>query len=140
MPDVSVSWKKAGENDMKKDRLEHYKNVLSDLKKSILNDLDSIEDQHIHHSSAKEYGDSAYPIHLADIADSLTEAELGFKLKNSEEIILAAIDAALKRIEEGTYGICQDCGARITDERLDVMPYAVRCVSCKSEYEKNKAK
>ncbi|MBN2726644.1 TraR/DksA C4-type zinc finger protein [Candidatus Mcinerneyibacteriota bacterium] len=125
---------------MKKERLEYYKMILTDLKNSILEDLDSIEDQHIHHSSAKEYGDSAYPIHLADIADSLTEAELGFKLKNSEEIILAAIDAALKRIEEGTYGICQDCGARISDERLEVMPYAVRCITCKSVYEKNKTK
>ena len=125
---------------MKKERLEYYKSILTDLKNSILEDLDSIEDQHIHHSSAKEYGDSAYPIHLADIADSLTEAELGFKLKNSEEIILAAIDAALTRIEEGTYGICQDCGARISDERLEVMPYAVRCITCKSEYEKNKTK
>ena len=125
---------------MKKERLEYYKSILTELKNSILEDLDSIEDQHIHHSSAKEYGDSAYPIHLADIADSLTEAELGFKLKNSEEIILAAIDAALTRIEEGTYGICQDCGARISDERLEVMPYAVRCITCKSEYEKNKTK
>ncbi len=123
---------------MKKDRLEFYKKYLLDMKDKIMRDLDSIEDQHIHHSNSKEFGDSSYPIHMADVADIMSEAELGFKLKNSEEVILIAIDAALKRIEEGTYGICQDCGARIRDERLDVMPFAVRCIACKTEYEKAK--
>ncbi len=123
---------------MKKDKLEIFKRYLLDLKESIINDLGSIEDQHIHHSGKSENGEAAYPVQASDLADMINEAELGFKLKNSEEVLLAAIDAALKRIEEGTYGICQDCGARIREERLKIMPYAVRCINCKTEYEKNK--
>jgi RNA polymerase-binding protein DksA len=49
---------------------------------------------------------------------------------------LQALDAALARLGEGTYGICEDCGDYIPLERLRVNPGATRCVRCQSVYEK----
>lgn len=122
---------------MKKEKVAHFKEVLLDMKDAIVKNLTAIEDEYIHHSRIRDFGDSAYPIHLADIADDVADTDLNFKIKSSEEHILHEIDAALKRIEEGTYGLCTDCGELISDQRLDVMPYAVQCMHCKEEYEKN---
>lgn len=43
---------------------------------------------------------------------------------------VAAIDAALERLDAGTYGVCQVCGRAIPDERLEAIPWAATCVSC----------
>jgi DnaK suppressor protein len=45
------------------------------------------------------------------------------------------IDEALERIEDKTYGICEDCGKRVTSNRLKIMPFARLCITCKSESE-----
>jgi DnaK suppressor protein len=44
---------------------------------------------------------------------------------------LAHIDAALRRIEDGTYGSCENCGKPISPERLEAMPWATLCIDCK---------
>jgi DnaK suppressor protein len=49
--------------------------------------------------------------------------------------ILEQLDAALQDIEEGHYGICQDCGSKIAEARLRVMPFATRCVKCQTIFE-----
>jgi DnaK suppressor protein len=43
---------------------------------------------------------------------------------------LAAVEAALSRVEDGTYGVCQVCGCQIATERLEAIPWAATCVSC----------
>jgi DnaK suppressor protein len=50
--------------------------------------------------------------------------------------MLGDIDAALKRIEEGTYGVCVTCGAQISPERLEAMPWATLCIDCKRKEER----
>ena len=52
-------------------------------------------------------------------------------LEENSEHVLNAIDEALRRIDEGTYGTCVRCGNRITEERLEAMPYAEKCIDCK---------
>ena len=47
-----------------------------------------------------------------------------------------AIDAALQRIEAGTYGKCVNCGAPIPEERLEAMPWATLCIDCKRKEER----
>lgn len=56
-------------------------------------------------------------------------------LSDSQRMEVAQIDAALDRIKAGTYGICVDCGARISEERLRVIPYAIRDAGCGSRAE-----
>ncbi len=56
---------------------------------------------------------------------------------NSQNETLKAIDNALHAIKEKTYGICSVCGKRIPRERLRAFPFAIRCVTCKDQYEKD---
>jgi DnaK suppressor protein len=65
------------------------------------------------------------------------ERELEFTLDARESAELDAIDAALKRIEDGTYGVCVDCGADIGIARLRAAPETARCVSCQQQYERS---
>jgi RNA polymerase-binding protein DksA len=69
--------------------------------------------------------------HLADSATETLDREIEQTLEGNAEHLLASIDAALARIEEGTYGRCERCGDPIGDERLDALPYATRCIECK---------
>jgi RNA polymerase-binding transcription factor DksA len=46
------------------------------------------------------------------------------------QVTIAEIDAALARIDDGTYGSCVQCGAAIPEERLELRPFAGRCVTC----------
>ncbi len=62
--------------------------------------------------------------------------EFDLILSKREKDKLRLIEEALERIEEGTYGICEECGAKIPKGRLKVMPFAKYCVDCKEMIEK----
>jgi DnaK suppressor protein len=72
------------------------------------------------------------PSHAAETAGSHYDAEMNVHLMVTKEEILAAIEAALESIEDGTYGTCAECGRRIAKARLNAIPYAVECVTCAS--------
>jgi DnaK suppressor protein len=74
--------------------------------------------------------------HMADTATETVEREIGNTLEASDGRLLAAIDSALARIENGTYGTCVNCGARIAPERLEAMPWATLCIDCKRKEER----
>jgi len=69
--------------------------------------------------------------HLADIATYTYDRELDSTLEGAEGEHLSHIEAALKRIEDGTYGICENCGKPVSPERLEAMPWATLCIDCK---------
>ena len=79
------------------------------------------------------------PGDLGDWANASAEIDLGIRIRESETGELRAIDAALKRIEESTYGICEDCGKPIPRARLMAIPNATRCLECKMEWERGRA-
>lgn len=78
--------------------------------------------------------------HFSETQDSRaqvnTERELEFALDDHESAELTAIDAALSRIEVGTYGQCTDCGVQIPDARLHAAPEAPRCIACQTQFER----
>jgi DnaK suppressor protein len=74
--------------------------------------------------------------HMADTATETVDREIGHTLEASDGRLLAAIDAALVRIEAGTYGTCVNCGAQIPPERLEAMPWATLCIDCKRKEER----
>ncbi len=81
-----------------------------------------------------EGGESNSPAgdrHLADHATDLVDRELDQSLGENAENVVEEIDAAIARIDEGTYGTCAKCGAVIPEERLDAIPYAVLCLDDK---------
>jgi DnaK suppressor protein len=76
---------------------------------------------------------------IGDILDSVSEErtrELDMILTDREKQKLKQIDDALERIEENTYGFCEECGVKIPRARLKVVPFAKYCVECKEAIER----
>jgi len=71
---------------------------------------------------------SAYPTHLADADEEGLDEQIA--VARNEEGILELVEDALTRIDDGTYGKCQECGKPIPAERLDAIPYTPYCVGC----------
>lgn len=74
--------------------------------------------------------------HLAETATVTLDREIDYTLEENASHVLAAIDAALERIDQGTYGICSTCGNPIPAERLQALPYASQCIDCKRRDER----
>ena len=70
-----------------------------------------------------------------DWAQAGSERDLAFALDERESAELVAIDEALQRIADGSYGLCVDCGVDIVTARLHANPTAMRCVDCQSKLE-----
>ena len=68
------------------------------------------------------------PTHPADHDVEGVDEEIAIA-RNEEELLTEVVDA-IERIEEGTFGTCQDCGEPIAAERLEAIPYAACCVTC----------
>ena len=66
--------------------------------------------------------------HMGDLATETFDRELDYTLEDNAEAVLAQIDAALERIENGTYGICEVCGRPIDAARLEARPWASLCI------------
>ena len=70
-----------------------------------------------------------------DQAQILSERAIEFALNEHELVELQAIEDALKRIQEGVYGLCLSCGVPIPQERLHAAPQALRCIDCQTKFE-----
>ena len=84
---------------------------------------------------------SAYTVHMADMAADTYDRELSMNLVSSEQEMLYQIDDALKRLEDGSFGLCQQCSQPIAMSRLRAVPYASMCITCqraKEQQSKNK--
>lgn len=73
---------------------------------------------------------------IADKAVSSYTREFLYSLTDVERNTLILIDKALTRIEEGTFGSCQNCGAPMSEKRLDAVPWAPHCIECQELAEK----
>jgi DnaK suppressor protein len=107
---------------------DHFRELLLDARKRVVAALQNLHDDHAGTLSDEE---TAYDNHLADTATETYDRELDYTLEENSEHVLADIDAALKRIEDGTYGICTNGGEQIPAERLEALPWATLCIDCK---------
>ncbi|MGB0454623.1 MAG: TraR/DksA family transcriptional regulator [Bacteriovoracaceae bacterium] len=108
--------------------LEEFKTLFTDLYKDTLINM-------------KKNGEEVFVEHLKggdeiDQAQSTRDQQITLKLKGRENFFLKKIETALERIESGTFGECQDCGADISIERLKARPTASLCIHCKEEQER----
>jgi DnaK suppressor protein len=72
--------------------------------------------------------ETTFDNHLADTATVTHDREVDYTLEENSGQVLAEIDRALARIEDGTYGRCRECGKEIPVERLEVYPWASLCI------------
>ena len=95
----------------------------------IVGDVDSIESEALKKSRLDASGDiSSMPIHMADLGTDNFEQDFALGLMDGERKILAEIIDALKRIDEGVYGICEGTGQPIAKARLEANPWARYCI------------
>nr|MBF6589376.1 TraR/DksA C4-type zinc finger protein [Ktedonobacterales bacterium] len=73
--------------------------------------------------------------HEADDADAVADYDRNQALIRNSQIVLAQVRAALARLDQGTYGICERCGREIGARRLEALPYATLCIDCQEAAE-----
>jgi len=73
--------------------------------------------------------------HMADDATEVFARERNLALRSNTQDLLAQVDAAIERMDEGRYGICARCGQKIAPDRLEALPYAIYCITCQSKVE-----
>lgn len=118
--------------------VEHFRELLVEKREAVAAALENL-----HKENARSLEDETGELvsgsadqHLADTATETVEREIGNTLEEHDERLLGAIDSALQRIEDGTYGKCVNCGAPIPEERLEAMPWATLCIDCKRKEER----
>ena len=118
--------------------LETIRKALVKKKAQILEELLRIKGESLNKSLKDASGDlSGYSFHMADMATDLYDREFSLELAEGERERLYALDDAIKRIDEGTYGVCDMCGVKISKQRLKVMPQAKYCIECQEKEEKS---
>jgi DnaK suppressor protein len=78
---------------------------------------------------------TSMPIDMAELGSGNFDQEFTLSLLGNEKDALNQIDAAILRIEDGSYGRCESCGLQIPTPRLKALPYAALCVPCASQQE-----
>ncbi len=110
---------------------ESMKRTLIKMKKDILIGIsDGIKSESDH--TKREVGD------VHDVASSERDRELSLILGDRDRGKLANIESALSRIEDDSYGFCEECGEKIADGRLKILPFTTVCVECKSKDERER--
>lgn len=120
-----------------KKELGEFKKLILKRKDQILESIKHISEDTLKKSQKDASGDiSGYTYHMADVATDTYDREFSLGLASNSRESLYDLDDALKRIEEGTFGICEDCKGLITKVRLKALPYARSCVKCQEKKEK----
>ena len=106
---------------------------------SLLEGINDLTNETLKKSLREASGDlSGYSYHMADMASDVYERDFLLQLASGEREILFKIDDALRRIKEGEYGFCRDCGRKIGKTRLKAIPYAACCRDCQEKEEKKR--
>ena len=115
---------------LSKQQLKQFRQLLVIERAKFAGEIKSIA-QDTSKSPRDASGDlSAYTVHMADMAADTYERELSMNIVSSEQEILYQIDDALKRIDDGSFGVCLQCNKPITMSRLKAVPYASLCIAC----------
>jgi DnaK suppressor protein len=116
----------------------HFRELLLDKRTAVVEALDYLHKENPG-SLKDETGElvsGSADQHMADTGTETVDREIDYTLEETDGRLLSAIDAALARIDAGTYGICVNCGAQIAPERLEAMPWATLCIDCKRKEER----
>jgi|SRR5438132_11436922 len=116
---------------MSKTELEKYRRELLDLSGRLRGDVARGEHAALRKTGGEGSGNlSNMPTHPADLATDNFEQETAVSLLENQEQILEQVVAALRRLKDGSFGKCQECGKPIAVERLQAIPYTPHCVDC----------
>jgi len=120
---------------MKKADLQKWKARLLERRATIRQDLDGMEESARKSRSDASGNLSSMPLHMADVSADNYEQDITFGLIEAEQAEVRAIDDALGRIEDGSFGVCEGCQEDIKPARLQAIPQARLCIECKRKEE-----
>lgn len=120
---------------LSKQELKQFKVLLLEERRKVAGEIRSLA-----HDASKNPRDasgdlSSYTVHMADMSADTYDRELATNLASAEQAVLYQIEDALKRIEEGAYGVCQQCQKPIAMSRLRAVPYTSMCIACQRTQE-----
>ena len=113
---------------MRKREREKFEAILLDIRKGVMREIK----QDMKEGREGDPGDGR---DTYDIASDERDREINLLLGDRERKKLEQVDDALRRLEEGEYGLCEECGGDIAPGRLEAMPFSRFCVTCQGEYE-----
>ena len=122
---------------MKKKDLKHIEKRLLQLRERALKDLGHYDESFSNNSQASEGDLSAYSFHMADQGTDAMEREKAFLFASKEGRYLYHLDEALRRLYRTPeqFDVCEECGDKISFERMDALPHTTMCISCKEKEE-----
>ena len=116
---------------------KEFEDRLLQERRRILKEMGHLESTVLKVNQRDSSGDlSGYSFHMADAGTDAMEREKAFLFASAEGRVLLEIDDALRRLYRGDYGSCENCGNAIARARLEVMPQARLCISCKEKEER----
>ena len=114
-----------------------FEQRLMDERKKLLKEMGHLENNVLKVNQRDSAGDlSGYSFHMADVGTDAMEREKAFLFASNEGHLLREIDDALRKIYGGAYGACESCEKPIARARLEAVPYARLCKSCKEKEER----
>ena len=122
---------------MLKADLAAFKKLILKKKEDIIEHIREISEETVKKSQKDASGDiSSYTYHMADVATDNYDREFSMGRVSEDREFLFELDDALKRIEDGSFGICDDCGALVSKTRLKAVPSARLCIKCQEKKDK----
>ena len=121
---------------MTEEELQFFKNLLLEKRSEANSTLAEI-DRLARTEAAQEASEdrSAYSLHMADRGTDAMEREKSQLFAQRSGAYLDYVNEALQRIEDGTFGACRVCGGEVGRQRLEAVPTATQCISCKASGE-----
>ena len=119
---------KKGEKYMSSKQVSHFKIILLEWKKQLMKEVDKTV-EHMKQDSSK----------LSDPNDAATQEEefrLELRTRDRERKLISKIDQGLQRIEDGSYGYCEETGEPIGIKRLEARPIATLCIEAQERHER----
>jgi len=116
-------------------RLDSYRQRLLEERERVVAALDYLHEENAK-SLSEESEEATYADNIGETATVTLDREIDYSLEEASNHVLGAIDAALERIDAGTYGACATCERPIGDERLEAIPYAAQCIDCRRKEER----
>ena len=127
-----MSVKKAPGGPMNRDRYAELKRILEERRREILSAVhEKIRDVRTEGANSPTHG----VLDAAESSEADIQDDIDFALIQMKTETLSKIEEALRRLEEGSFGYCFECGDEISERRLRALPFAVRCKDCEEARE-----
>jgi len=118
----------------------------TEVRQRLYNDRARLEEEIYQRTQSGETAGPVDPLHAvqgvsshnADDADAVGDADRTHALARNSGILLSEVNAAIQRLDAGTYGTCVRCGGAVSPRRLDALPYASLCINCQEAAERGR--